>query len=93
MLIFFSLLFRELEKTDREELDERQKERFKKRVVDRTWANWLSRFLFMLGSLPEHNQQRPMALFNMGISFTRPTLSLLGWPGCSTMRNFGNVPF
>lgn len=37
-----SILFRELEKKDKADLDERDNEKFKNLNVDRTWSNWLA---------------------------------------------------
>lgn len=45
----FSLLFRELEKKDKEDLDEKDKEKLKKLKVDRTWANWLPGYIIYAG--------------------------------------------
>lgn len=36
----FSLLYRELEKKDKDLLDDKEKEILKKRKVDRNWTNW-----------------------------------------------------
>lgn len=46
---FFSLLYREVEKKDKDLMDDREKEVLRKRKVDRTWANWLSRYLIYVG--------------------------------------------
>lgn len=45
----FSLLFRELEKKDKGDLDEKDNEKRKNRKVDRTWANWLPGFFIYAG--------------------------------------------
>lgn len=49
MWIFFSILFHELEKKDKEDLDETEKEKLKKCNVKRTWANWLPEFFIDAG--------------------------------------------
>lgn len=49
----FSLLFRELEKKDKEDLDEKDKEKLKKQKVDRTWANWLPGFFIYAGVISQ----------------------------------------
>lgn len=45
----FSLLYRELEKKDKEDIDEREKERLKWHRVDSNWANWHPGFLIYAG--------------------------------------------
>lgn len=57
----FSLLFRELEKKDKEELDDKLKNR--KQAVDRTWANWLPGFLIFAGVLARSQLWRAAPLF------------------------------
>lgn len=59
----FSLLFRELEKKDKDELDDKDKEKIKKRTVDRTWANWLPGFLIFAGILARSQPWRAAPLF------------------------------
>lgn len=41
---FFFLLYGEIEKKDKDLMDDKEKEILRKRKVDRTWANWLSFF-------------------------------------------------
>lgn len=45
MDFFFSLLYCKLEKKDKDELVDRDKEKLKWRKVDRTRANWVPGFL------------------------------------------------
>lgn len=47
----FSPLYREMEKEDKDLLDDRENEILKHRKVDRTWTNWLARFLIYAGVL------------------------------------------
>ncbi|XP_054852798.1 uncharacterized protein LOC129341561 isoform X2 [Eublepharis macularius] len=59
----FTLLFRELEKKDKEDMDERDKERMKRRKVDRSWSNWLPGMLIYAGVLARAQPHRAAPLF------------------------------
>ncbi|XP_054845591.1 uncharacterized protein LOC129336489 [Eublepharis macularius] len=59
----FTLLFRELEKKDKEDMDDRDKERLKRRKIDRTWANWLPGMLIYAGVIARAQPQRAAPLF------------------------------
>lgn len=43
---FLSLLYQDIERKDKDLIDDKDKEVLKKRKMERTWANWLSVFLF-----------------------------------------------
>lgn len=59
----FSLLFRELEKKDKEDLDEKDKEKLKKWKVDRNWASWLPGFFIYAGVISHAQLWRASALW------------------------------
>lgn len=59
----FSLLYRELERKDKEDLDDKDKEKIKRRTVDRTWANWLPGFLIFAGVVARSQPWRAAPLF------------------------------
>ena len=45
----FSLLFRELESSDKDKMGEKEVEKYRRRSAVRTWANWLPGFLIYMG--------------------------------------------
>ncbi|XP_054843457.1 uncharacterized protein LOC129335043 [Eublepharis macularius] len=59
----FTLLFRELEKKDKEDLDERDKEKLKRRKVDRNWHNWLPGMFIYAGVIARAQPWRAAPLF------------------------------
>lgn len=59
----FSLLYRELEKKDKDQLDDREKDILKRRKFDRTLAIWLLGFLIYVNVIATHNLWRSMAVF------------------------------
>lgn len=58
----FSLLYREVERNDKNLMDDRKKEVLKRRPVDRTWSNWLTGFLIYMGVTANANTLRAAAL-------------------------------
>lgn len=58
----FSLLFCELEKKDKEDMDDRLKERIKRRNIDRTYANWYPGFLIYAGMIVRHQPWQALSL-------------------------------
>lgn len=46
---FFALLYRELEKNNKQELDYKEKEVLKHRKMDRNCPSWVARFLIYAG--------------------------------------------
>lgn len=59
----FNLLYREIEKKDKEELDDKEKEKLQKCKVDRTWANWLLGFFIYAGVISRAQPWRETSLW------------------------------
>lgn len=59
----FSLLYQELEKKDKDLLDDKGKEILKKRKIGRNWTNWLFGFLVYTGIIVCAYPDRRLALF------------------------------
>lgn len=60
---FFLLLYRELQKKDKQDLDEKEKEMLKCRKVDRNWSNWVAGFLIYAGVIAKMQPWRATTLF------------------------------
>lgn len=65
-MIFFSLLFRDMEKKDKEDLDDRDKEKLKKHTVNRTWANWLAGHFIYMGVVARAQPYKAADLIQYG---------------------------
>lgn len=59
---FFSRLYQEIEKKDKELLDKKEKEVLNKHKVERTWTNWISEFLIYTGVKLRQNTMRGLTL-------------------------------
>ncbi|XP_067323632.1 uncharacterized protein [Anolis sagrei] len=59
----FSLYFRELDKKEKEDLDEERKEKLKNRRVERNWKNWIACYTIYASLLVEAHPYRAKALF------------------------------
>ncbi|XP_062834196.1 uncharacterized protein LOC134298345 [Anolis carolinensis] len=59
----FTLYFRELDKKEKDDLDDERKEIMKKRKVDQNWGNWFSCFLIYGGVLVKAYPSRAHSLF------------------------------
>lgn len=58
----FQLLFREIEKKDKEDLSDKDKECLKRCTVDRNWVNWHPGFLIYAGVIVQYQSGRALSL-------------------------------
>lgn len=58
----FSLIYREVERKDKDLMDDREREVLKHRRVDRTWSNWFT--LIYMGVTANANPLRAAALIH-----------------------------
>lgn len=58
----FLLLYCEIEKNDKDMMDDKEKEVLKKRKEDQPWANWLVVFLIFAGVIVKEHPNRGAAL-------------------------------
>lgn len=66
----FSLLYREVEKKDKDLLEDREKEALKHRKIDWNWTNWLSGFLVYAGVIVcAHPERAPTILQYLDIIY------------------------
>ncbi|XP_067317382.1 uncharacterized protein [Anolis sagrei] len=59
----FSLYFRELDKKEKDDMDEERKEKLKKRRVEQNWKNWIACYTIYASLLVEAHPYRAKALF------------------------------
>lgn len=59
----FSLLYREVEKKDKDLLADRKKEILRKRKIEPNWTNWLSGYLVYTRVIVREHRDRDPSLF------------------------------
>lgn len=81
-----SLLFQELEKKDKEDLEVKNKEKFKRKKVDRIWPTGCLDISFMQILLLNTNLIGQLPVYNMQTLFTTVRETSLNWHGSNMTK-------